>query len=162
MSRKIISCDGDSCWSLNVDENRWNLLTKIPTHRLQHSELSFSAGVVHNEKILLLRDQDFIALNSVTNDWRSLPKFDATLGAGFCLVNIKKYLLVFGGTRNSKSVVQFDFESQIWTTLVTSQAPFDIVYSGCSQGPILESSFLAVPLCFVKILQNFIRQGVME
>jgi len=47
------------------------------------------------------------------------------------MVTVKNSVFVFGGNRNSKSVLKFDFDAQEWTSPVTSSAPFDLVFSGC-------------------------------
>lgn len=126
LSGNIVSCDSDSCWKYNVEDNKWKLYSNTPSH----SPIGFSVGQTYNEKLYLSHGDDFILFDSTIKEWKVLPKPIHNVGEGSCALTRKDSLYVFGGRLNSKGIIKFHFQNQRWDMLYT-KAPLDIVYSGC-------------------------------
>ena len=138
-SGSVVSCDSDTCWRLDPDDKRWKHLTQVPAI---HRDVSFSSGCVFRGHLFLLHGEDFIAFEPETGKWRTLPGPKKKIGDGNCLLASGNFIYVFGGRDNAKGVERYEVEEQSWSSLETSGAPLDLVYSGC--GLINENQVLVV------------------
>jgi len=127
LSGKILSCDSDTCWNLNVEENKWKSFSEIPNQE----RTGFSVGQVYNDKLYLNQGKQFFVFDPETVNWTSLRGPPVDPGEGGCAVTWKDTFLLFGGRSNPRSVQKFDHVTQQWEKLDTS-APIDIIYSGCT------------------------------
>ena len=127
LSGKIVSCDSDTCWNLNVEENKWKSISEIPNQE----QIGFSVGQVYKNKLYLVQGKQFLVFDQETGNWTSLRGPSEDPDEGGCAVTWKDTFLLFGGRSNPRSVQKFDHVTQKWGKLDAS-APIDIVYSGCT------------------------------
>ena len=127
LSKKIVACVSDTCWSYNIEENSWTIYTKMPSHPASNS---YSVGQIYNEKLFIVQGTSLMVFNPSNGAWKSLPGLPNDPGEGSCAVTWNQNLFIFGGRFNPRSVSKFNYVSEEWLILDTS-SPMDIFYSGC-------------------------------
>jgi len=126
---KIIACpsftnDTNICFEYKIQINAWTKLTSLSYYHLS------SPGVVHNNKLYIIDDDNPEVYDFNNDSWSSWPTPSIKPGGYSSLISWRDSIIAFGGYNNKQGVQKFNSTTNDWSILDIDFAPFEMYGSG--------------------------------